>query len=222
MGRSAPQPAGWLGLDSALLRARCARQPFPENRIVVDQVRRTLAAICCVAAPCGVRLPPHTLRVTTAGRIACSACQFGRFDTQVLQAGEEGGPLGPQVPEETAIRRVRDAAGEQAVGARLKTTDGHDEPVPDERADPRPAAPGSRAPRAAGGARRAESGRRRAARPRASRDSGAGGGRDRSGAWPAAACGTGPSRRGRRCRRSAGRGPPRPAHTRGRAGSRRR
>src|SRR5712692_7091945 len=47
-----------------------------------------------------------------------------RFDIRVPQTGEEGGPLGPQVPEETAVRRVRDAAGEQAVGARLKTTDG--------------------------------------------------------------------------------------------------
>ena len=29
-----------------------------------------------VRAPTGVRLPPHTLRFTTAGRIACSAFQF--------------------------------------------------------------------------------------------------------------------------------------------------
>ena len=39
-------------------------------------VRRTLATIDCVAAPRGVRFPPQTFRVTTAGRIACSTCQL--------------------------------------------------------------------------------------------------------------------------------------------------
>ena len=39
-------------------------------------VRMTEASVCCVAAPRHERLPPHTLRVTTAGRMACSARQL--------------------------------------------------------------------------------------------------------------------------------------------------
>src|SRR6266508_5046932 len=39
-------------------------------------VAMTLASTCQVPAPVQVRLPPHVLRVTTAGRIACSARQF--------------------------------------------------------------------------------------------------------------------------------------------------
>ena len=39
-------------------------------------VRMTLARICWLFAPAQDRLPPHTLRVTTAGRIACSARQL--------------------------------------------------------------------------------------------------------------------------------------------------
>ena len=39
-------------------------------------VRRTLASTCWVSAPLRVRLPPQTLRVTTAGRMACSARQL--------------------------------------------------------------------------------------------------------------------------------------------------
>ena len=36
----------------------------------------TEASVCWVAAPRQERLPPHTLRVTTAGRMACSARQL--------------------------------------------------------------------------------------------------------------------------------------------------
>ena len=39
-------------------------------------VRTTLASTCWVSAPWRVRLPPHTLRMTTAGRMACSARQL--------------------------------------------------------------------------------------------------------------------------------------------------
>ena len=39
-------------------------------------VRTTLARTCWVSAPLRVRLPPHTLRMTTAGRMACSARQL--------------------------------------------------------------------------------------------------------------------------------------------------
>ena len=39
-------------------------------------VRTTLARTCWVSAPWRVRLPPHTLRMTTASRMACSARQL--------------------------------------------------------------------------------------------------------------------------------------------------
>src|SRR5713226_223312 len=39
-------------------------------------VRRRLARMYWVWAPRAERLPPHTLRITTAGRIACSARQL--------------------------------------------------------------------------------------------------------------------------------------------------
>lgn len=39
-------------------------------------VRSTLMMLPWVAAPDQVRFPPHTLRLTTAGRMACSACRF--------------------------------------------------------------------------------------------------------------------------------------------------
>ena len=39
-------------------------------------VRTTLARICWVRAPWGVRFPPQILRLTTAGRMACSARQL--------------------------------------------------------------------------------------------------------------------------------------------------
>ena len=41
-----------------------------------DAVRSTLIIRPWVSAPRQVRLPPHTLRLTTAGRMACSARQF--------------------------------------------------------------------------------------------------------------------------------------------------
>ena len=39
-------------------------------------VSNTEVTIPCAVAPDAVRLPPHTLRLTTAGRIACSAAQL--------------------------------------------------------------------------------------------------------------------------------------------------
>jgi len=39
-------------------------------------VRSTDVRTCWVWAPCALRLPPQTLRMTTAGRIACSARQL--------------------------------------------------------------------------------------------------------------------------------------------------
>ena len=46
------------------------------SRLRWRAVRTTLARTCWVSAPLRVRLPPQTLRVTTAGRMACSARQL--------------------------------------------------------------------------------------------------------------------------------------------------
>ena len=46
------------------------------SRLRWRAVRTTLASTCWVSARRRVRLPPHTLRVTTAGRMACSARQL--------------------------------------------------------------------------------------------------------------------------------------------------
>ena len=46
------------------------------SRLRWRAVRTTLASTCWVSAPRRVRLPPQTLRVTTAGRMACSARQL--------------------------------------------------------------------------------------------------------------------------------------------------
>ena len=46
------------------------------SRLRWRAVRTTLASTCWVSAPLRVRLPPQTLRVTTAGRMACSARQL--------------------------------------------------------------------------------------------------------------------------------------------------
>ena len=43
-----------------------------------------------MSAPLRVRLPPHTLRMTTAGRMACSARQVGGVDRRVPQEEEHG------------------------------------------------------------------------------------------------------------------------------------
>ena len=64
-------------------------------------VRTTLDSTCWVSAPRRVRLPPHTLRMTTAGRMACSARQFGGVERGVPQEEEHGQEFGDQVIGET-------------------------------------------------------------------------------------------------------------------------
>ena len=53
-------------------------QEFDGSRPCWPAVRSTLVRVrvCHVSAPAQVRLPPQALRVTTAGRMACSACQL--------------------------------------------------------------------------------------------------------------------------------------------------
>ena len=57
---------------------------------------------------------------------------IGGFDVRMPQAGEERRPLGAQMLEEAAVRRVRDAAREEAIGASLEPADGDGEPVANE------------------------------------------------------------------------------------------
>ncbi len=56
----------------SIVASRCGRSSLRWRA-----VRRTLASSCCVSALLRVRLPPQTLRVTTAGRMAGSAREFG-------------------------------------------------------------------------------------------------------------------------------------------------
>jgi hypothetical protein len=76
------------------------------------------------AAPCGVRLPPQTLRVTTAGRIACSLFRLpvGRLDVGAVQAREARGPPGLQMVEE-ALSHRRPPFGARDIRARQKEED---------------------------------------------------------------------------------------------------
>ena len=80
------------------------------------------------------RFPPQTFRVTTAGRLACSACQLVRFDVGAAQAREERGPLGPEMLEEATVQRMRDAPGEEPGGAGVEAAERDGQPVPRERA----------------------------------------------------------------------------------------
>lgn len=63
-------------------------------------VRRTDARTCWVCAPRALRLPPQTLRITTAGRIACSATPVGRVDRGVAEEREEGRCFARQMRDE--------------------------------------------------------------------------------------------------------------------------
>ena len=63
-----------------------------------EAVRTTLASTCWVSAPWRVRLPPQTFRMTTAGRMACSARPVGRVDRRVPQEGEHGRDPPPPSP----------------------------------------------------------------------------------------------------------------------------
>src|SRR6266511_5286284 len=67
MSRSATAGPGWRSSPtSSATGTRCWRVA----------VRTTLATTCQDSAPSQVALPPHCLRHTTAGRIACSARQL--------------------------------------------------------------------------------------------------------------------------------------------------
>ena len=59
-----------------------------------------LASTCWVSAPWRVRLPPHTLRMTTAGRMACSGAPVGGVERRVPQEEEHGREFVGQVRRE--------------------------------------------------------------------------------------------------------------------------
>ncbi len=52
-------------------------------------VRSRVIMRLCVLTPGQVRFPPHTLRLTTAGRTPCSACQLVAGTSGSSQEGEE-------------------------------------------------------------------------------------------------------------------------------------
>ena len=71
-GGGSPSTSGTTGAGARNISANSPGTSRPRWRAV----RTTLDSTCWVSAPRRVRLPPHTLRMTTAGRIACSARQL--------------------------------------------------------------------------------------------------------------------------------------------------
>ena len=71
-GGGRPNTSGTMGSGARNIVANSAGRSTLRCRAV----RTTLARTCWVSAPFRVRLPPHTLRMTTAGRMACSARQL--------------------------------------------------------------------------------------------------------------------------------------------------
>ena len=72
VGGGRPNTSGTMESGARNIAANSAGR----SRLRWRAVRTTLARTCWVSAPLRVRLPPHTLRVTTAGRMACSARQL--------------------------------------------------------------------------------------------------------------------------------------------------
>ena len=72
VGGGRPRSSGTAGSGARNSAATSGGRSRPRWRAV----RTTLASTCWVSAPWRVRLPPHTLRMTTAGRMACSARQL--------------------------------------------------------------------------------------------------------------------------------------------------
>ena len=71
-GGGRPRSSGTTGSGARNSAAISGGRSRPRRRAV----RTMLASTCWVSAPWRVRLPPHTLRMTTAGRMACSARQL--------------------------------------------------------------------------------------------------------------------------------------------------
>jgi hypothetical protein len=63
----------------------------------------TLIGVCWVSAPCGVRLPLQCLRLTTAGRIACSARQLVAATPGVVRKAQQVLALVGEVLEQLAV-----------------------------------------------------------------------------------------------------------------------
>ena len=72
VGGGRPNTSGTMESGARNIAANSAGR----SRLRWRAVRTTLARTCWVSAPLRVRLPPQTLRVTTAGRMACSARQL--------------------------------------------------------------------------------------------------------------------------------------------------
>ena len=66
-------------------------------------VRMVLMIRLCAAAPFQVRLPPHTLRFTTAGRMALFATPVGGVDVGVGKEGEQGISFVGQVLDQAPV-----------------------------------------------------------------------------------------------------------------------
>ena len=81
-------------------------------------MRTTLARICWVRAPRGVRFPPQILRLTTAGADGVFGAPVGRVHVGGPHEGEHGRELAVEMPGEALGRRQGgrrvDEAGEQA------------------------------------------------------------------------------------------------------------
>ena len=123
-GGARPNPSGTKGSGARNIVANRVGRSTSRCRAV----RTTLARACWVSAPFLVRLPPHTWRMTTAGRMACSAPPVGGVDRRVSQEGEEGAEFAGQVRGEAlgvvVRRRVVDQAaelGEQATAGGSQT-----------------------------------------------------------------------------------------------------
>jgi hypothetical protein len=79
-------------------------------------MRITLIVICWVRAPCSVRFPPKLLRLTIAGRRACSARQFVAWTPGLGQEREHVLAFVLKVGEQAAVGLMGGAHPKQLVG----------------------------------------------------------------------------------------------------------
>ena len=107
-GGGRPNTSGTMGSGARNIVANSAGR----SRLRWRAVRTTLARTCWVSAAFRVRLPPHTLRMTTAGRMAMFGAPVGGVDRRVPQEREEGrefdGQVGGEALGVVVRRRVVD------------------------------------------------------------------------------------------------------------------
>ncbi len=92
-------------------------------------VRKTVIRICCVCADAGVRLPPQILRLTIAGRSACSARQLLASMGRVVQEAEKRRPFAVEMSHQAPDRRNPTALVKDRRQARLQVSTRHGKPV---------------------------------------------------------------------------------------------